>query len=218
MDKLIADIPKYEIPQADSEMKENCQGITSTKTESSSSNALMVLPTPNDQKKTQGDTEVPWRSLASLQGESIDDALEQAKAILQNANIGESQTSSGHDQVFNKPIDPRRRPQQYTENQEVILIDDSFESTHSDHWRQVTNPSVRNEVIVLEDSTADSSDVLEVTVKAPELKPVEDDTVNDDEDFGILLFLENSFQHIFRDNRRKARRHSSPSSSRLPEK
>ena len=193
MDQLIADIPKYEISfeeyEAHSEMKENCQeiiSINSTETEPSSMNALMALPTPSNQaeERSARDTGVSWRSIASLQGESIDDALEQAKTILENANIREAPTLSGRDQVFNKPTDPRRRPQQNKENQEVIVIGDSFESFPSDHLRQITTPSVKGEVIVLEDF---DSEVQEVTVKEPELKPVEDDNENDDEDFGMFF-------------------------------
>ena len=177
-----------------------------------------------------------WRFLQP--GETIDEALEKAKHILENMPL--SQPAETFSEIFqaespqlslmpsdadnrcttlvpycnNEPNDNQRH--ENLDSDEVIILDDSSdeESPEIQTLRAVSLSQTQNEhqVVVLEDSTADS-EVLEVAPEKEELKPVQDQV--DDDDFGKKSFKITHLTNAFRNNWRKRRRNSLSSSMRL---
>ena len=145
-----------------------------------------------------------WRSLQP--GETIDEALEKAKKILENIPLNQpAETFSSifqpeSHQVIASDAENRcttlvpyestdAQRQEGLDSDEVIILDDS--SDYGSPEIPSARPSVATEmqadhqVVILEDSTADS-EVLEVVPEKEKLKPVE--TQIDDEDFGKNSF------------------------------
>jgi len=132
-----------------------------------------------------------WRSLQP--GETIDEALENAKKILDNMPLSQSalshQLMSAHAHnicttvvPYNESVDTQRRED--LDSEEVIILDDSsdYGSPEISSAGAVSIMPNDDQVIILEDSTADS-EVLEVVAEKEELKPVEEKI--DDDDFEI---------------------------------
>ena len=162
-----------------------------------------------------------WRSLQP--GETIDEALEKAKKILENIPL--NQPAETFSSIFQperhqlmasdtenrcttlvpyESVDTQRQKELHSD--EVIILSDSSDygspEIPSGRPAGATEMPADNQVVILEDSTADS-EVLEVVPQKEELKPVE--TQINDEDFGNLSMNFNHFQTQFRNNRRKGR-------------
>ena len=144
-----------------------------------------------------------WKSLQP--GETIDEALEKAKQILENIPL--SQPAETFSRIFQAESLPLISPDaenrcttlvpycnnesndnQIHENLDsdaVIILDDSSDDGSPEIQSAMSTSEIQNEhqVVVhhLEDSTADS-EVLEVVPEKEELKPVEQQI--DDDDFG----------------------------------
>ena len=180
-----------------------------------------------------------WRSLQP--GETIDEALEKAKHILENMPL--SQPAETFSQLFQEPAESHQlslmppdaenrcttlvpycnsepNSNQRHENLDsdaIIILDDSSDDGSPDPIPSAVSVSgTQNDTTVvvhnLEDSTADS-EVLEVVPEKEELKPVEQQI--DDDDFGKKSFKFTQLMNKFRNNWRKRRRNSLASSMRL---